>query len=240
MRRTIGDKTISEQRLGEVLPGMVAATAVPGAAYDWQQDDRGGGGYRVKFAERPTDQVLVRVSAQYSISPGEPSRFGARLSTVIVPENAYKLRILSTVNLGYDPSVESELYKPFGGSQYFMAPQFFGGRTHFNSYTGSARQSDTRDRVSGAIYAGIGTWRFAQLRVGAAAGYDSYSRSVSVTVFAPPAVGSPIRNCVGFSIIRIPVDCRRAAHGSKDRPVISYGGQVTIRLSSQSTALSNP
>ena len=180
MRRTIGDKTISEQRLGEVLSGMVAATAVPGAAYDWQQDDRGGGGYRVKFAERPTDQVLVRVSAQYSISPGEPSRFGARLSTVIVPENAYKLRILSTVNLGYDPSVESELYRPFGGSQYFIAPQFFGGRTHFNSYTGSARQSDTRDRVSGAIYAGIGTWRFAQLRVGAAAGYDSYSRSVSV------------------------------------------------------------
>ena len=63
MRRTIGDKAVSEQRLEEVLSGMVAATAVPGAAYDWQQDDSGDGGYRVKFAERPGDQVLARISA---------------------------------------------------------------------------------------------------------------------------------------------------------------------------------
>jgi hypothetical protein len=159
---------------------MVAATAVPGAAYDWEQDDSDEGGYRVKFAERPTDQVLARISALYSISPGEPSRFGMRLSTVIVPQNAYKMRILATTNIGYDPTIQAELYKPFGGTQYFVAPQFFGGRTHFNSYAGATRQSDTRDRVSGAIYGGIGTWRFAQLRLGAEAGYDSYSRYVTV------------------------------------------------------------
>jgi NTE family protein len=180
MSRTIEDKTVSEQRLETVLSGMVAATAVPGAAYDWQQDNREGGGYRVKFAERPSDQVLARISAQYSVSPGEPSRFGIRLSTVVVPQNAYKTRILGTANLGYDPSFQGEFYKPFGGTQYFIAPHFFGGRTHFNSYIGATRQSDTRDRVAGAMYGGIGTWRFAQLRLGAEAGYDSFSRSVIV------------------------------------------------------------
>jgi NTE family protein len=180
MRRTIGDKTVSEQRLEEVLSGMVAATAVPGASYDWRQDDTGEKGYRVKFAERPSDQVLARVSAQYSASAGEPSRFGTRLSMVIVPQEAYKTRILGTANIGYDPSIQCEFYNPLGGTQYFVAPQFFGGRTHFDSYAGATRQSDTRDRVSGAMYAGIGTWRFAQLRLGAEAGYDSYSRSVTV------------------------------------------------------------
>jgi NTE family protein len=180
IRRTIEEKPVSEQRLETVLSGMVAATAVPGAAYDWQQDGKGQGGYRVKFAERPSDQVLARISAQYSVSSGEPSRFGIRLSTVVVPQKAYKTRILGTANLGYDPSFQGEFYKPFGGTQYFIAPHFFGGRTHFNSYMGATRQSDTRDRVAGAMYGGIGTWRFAQLRLGAEAGYDSFSRSVIV------------------------------------------------------------
>jgi len=180
MRRTIGDKAVSEKRLENVLSGMVAATAVPGAAYEWQQDTNKEGGYRVKFAERPSDQVLTRISAQYSESPGEPSRFNTRLSAVLVPKDAYKSRILAAANIGYDPSIQGEFYKPFGGTQYFVVPQYFGGRTHFNSYTGASRQSDTRDRVSGGIYGGIGTWRYAQLRLGAEAGYDSYSRSVTV------------------------------------------------------------
>jgi hypothetical protein len=180
MRRTVGEKMVSEQQLEKVLSGMVAATAVPGAAYDWQSDENREGGYRVRFAERPTDQVLARISAQYSASAGEPSRFGLRLSTVLVPKDAYKTRILGTANIGYDPSIQGEFYKPFGGTQYFVAPQFFGGRAHYNSYAGASRQSDTRDRVSAAVYGGIGTWRFAQLRLGAEAGYDSYSRSVTV------------------------------------------------------------
>jgi hypothetical protein len=180
LHRTIGDNAVSQQQLEKVLSGMVAATAVPGAAYDWQRGDDGEGGYRVRFAERPSDQVLARISPQYSVSPGEPSRFATRFSIIVVPQSAYKTRILGTVNIGYDPSIQGEFYKPFGGTQYFVAPQFFGGRTHFNSYAGAAHQSDTRDRVSGSMYGGIGTWRFAQLRLGTEAGYDSYSRSVTV------------------------------------------------------------
>jgi NTE family protein len=178
--RHLGNQAIQEQELEKTLAGMVAATAVPGAAYEWGETGAGQTGYKVVFAERPSDQVLARISGQYAVSPGEPSRFGLRLSTVVVPQHAYKDRFLGTVNLGYDPSIETEMYKPFGASQYFIAPQFFGGRTHFNSYTGPSRESDTRDRVGGAFYAGIGTWRFAQLRLGAEAGYDSYSRSVIV------------------------------------------------------------
>jgi NTE family protein len=179
LQRTIGDKPVSAQRLETVLSGMVAATAVPGASYEWLHDNAEQG-YRVKFAGRPTEQILARLSAQYFISPGEPSRFGAKLSTVVVPRYAYKTRILAAVNLGYDPSIRSEFYKPLAGSQYFVASQAFGGRMHFNSYTGPARQSDSRDRVGGAVYAGVGTWRHAQLRLGAEAGYDSYSRNVTV------------------------------------------------------------
>jgi NTE family protein len=180
IQRTVGDRVVSEKELEKTLSGMVAATAVPGAAYEWKQNGSGLEGYQVKFAERPTDRVLVHVSAQYALSPGEPSRFGVKLSTAIIPRNAYKAQFLSTANLGYDPTLQVEVYKPFGGSQYFIASQFFGGRTHFNSYTGPDRQSDTRDRVGGALYAGIGTWRFAQLRLGGQAGYDWYSRTVVV------------------------------------------------------------
>ena len=180
IHRTIGDRAVSEKELEKTLSGMVAATAVPGAAYEWQQEGSGLGGYNVKFAERPTDRILVRVSGQYAVSPGEPSRFGVKLSTAVIPKNAYKAQILSTANLGYDPTLQVEAYKPFDGSQYFIAAQCFGGRTHFNSYTGPDRQSDTRDQVGGALYAGIGTWRFAQLRLGGRAGYDWYSRTVAV------------------------------------------------------------
>jgi len=176
----VGDRVVSEKELEKTLSGMVAATAVPGAAYEWQQDESGLEGFRVKFADRPTDRVLVRVSAQYAASSGEPSRFGLKLSTALIPRNAYKAQIMTTANLGYDPTMQMEAYKPFGGSEYFIASQLFGGRTHFNSYTGPGRQSDTRDRIGGAFYAGIGTWRFAQLRFGGQAGYDWYSRTVTV------------------------------------------------------------
>jgi NTE family protein len=178
--RSIGNRVVSKNELERTLSGMVAATAVPGVAYEWQQEGSAPGGYTVKFSERPSDRVLVRVSGQYAMSSGEPSRFGVKLSTSLIPRNAYKTQILSTANLGYDPTLQMEVYKPFGGSQYFIASQAFGGRTHFNSYTGPHRQSDTRDQVGGALYAGIGTWRFAQLRIGGRAGYDWYSRPVAV------------------------------------------------------------
>ncbi|MGO9437928.1 MAG: patatin-like phospholipase family protein [Terracidiphilus sp.] len=180
IHRSIGDRVVSENELERNLSGMVAATAVPGAAFEWQQEGSTPGGYTVRFSERPSDRVLVRVSAQYAVSSGEPSRFGLKVSTSLIPRNAYKTQILSTASLGYDPTLQMEAYKPFGGSQYFIASQVFGGRTHFNSYTGPHRQSDTRDEFGGAIYAGIGTWRFAQFRLGGRAGYDWYSRPVVI------------------------------------------------------------
>jgi NTE family protein len=180
IQQKIGDRVVSQKELEKTLSGIVSATAVPGASYEWQQEDQGPGGYKVKFAERPTDSILVRVSGLYAASPGEPSRFAVKLSTAVIPKTAYKAQIMSTVNLGYDPTFQVEAFNPFGGSQYFIASQFFGGRTHFNSYSGPARQSDTRDQIGGAFYAGIGTWRYAQLRLGGRAGYDSYSRTVVV------------------------------------------------------------
>jgi len=188
----LSGKVVPEHELETVLSGMVAATAVPGAAYAWQQNGTPEGGYTVKFSERPNDQVLARVSALYAVSPGEPSRFGVKLSTITIPKNAYKARLLATYNLGYDPGVQAEVFKPFGSSEFFVAPQLVVARTHFNSYTGPVRQSDTRDRFGGALYFGAGTWRFAQLRIGAQAGYDSYDRTVVVDGVASRSGGFTI------------------------------------------------
>ncbi len=186
------NKVVPEHELEKALSGMVAATAVPGASYQWQPKGTGEGGYSVRFAERPNDQVLVRVSAMYAVSAGEPTRFGLKLSTITVPKCAYKTRLLATYNLGYDPGFQGEAFKPFGSSEFFVAPQLFAGRTHFDSYTGAVLQSDTRDRFGGALYLGAGTWRFAQLRLGALAGYDSFSRSVSVDGVASRSGGFTI------------------------------------------------
>jgi hypothetical protein len=115
-----------------------------------------------------------------------------KLSTITIPKNAYKTRLLATYNLGYDPGVQAEVFKPLGSSEFFVAPQFIVDRTHFNSYTGPVRQSDTRDRFGGALYFGAGTWRFAQLRLGAQAGYDSYDRTVVVDGVASRSGGFTI------------------------------------------------
>jgi NTE family protein len=178
--RAIGSKSVTPAELERTLSGMVASTAVPGASYDWTQVTNGTEGYEVKFGAKPGDQVLARVSAQYTMSAGEPTRFGVKISTVTIPQSTYKERILATYSLGYDPGLQAEAYTPLGGRQYFIAPQLFIGRTHFNSYNGADIQTDFRDRFGGAFYAGVGTWRFAQLRLGARGGYDSYSRDYVV------------------------------------------------------------
>ncbi len=180
IRRKLDDRVVSQRELDNVLTGMVSATAVPGASYMWQQGPGEMEGYKVNFAQRPGDQVLVRPSLQYELSPGEPSRTALRISTATVFKNAYKARLLATVNIGYDPGIQTEYYHPFGGSGYFVAPALLVERYHVNSYQGPVRSSSTRDRFGGSLYGGIGTWRFAQLRVGVQAGYDSYSSSQSV------------------------------------------------------------
>jgi len=71
-----------------------------------------------------------------------------------------------------------EYYHPIDGSGSFLAPGFIVNRTNFNSYEGPVRSTATRDRFAGSFYVGLGTWRFAQLRVGVLAGYDSYGKQV--------------------------------------------------------------
>jgi len=172
--RRLGNRVVSEAELEDVLNGMVEATAVPGASYHWQRAPDKPEGYKVTFFPRPGDQVLVRPSFQYSLSPGEPTRAALKLSTATVFEKAYKSRLLTAINAGYDPGIRTEFYYPFGGSPYFIAPGAFVERFNVNSYQGPVRSSDTRDRFGGSFYGGLGTWRFAQLRVGVQAGYDSY------------------------------------------------------------------
>ena len=73
-----------------------------------------------------------------------------------------------------------EYYHPFDGSAYFLAPGFSLERNHYFIYDGKDRSDETRDQLSGSFYFGIGTWRHLQLRLGARAGFDRYSSSVTV------------------------------------------------------------
>jgi NTE family protein len=180
IHRELGDRAVPPRALEAVLTGIAAATAVPAATYEWDNGTNEAKGYRVTIAQRPGDQLLVRPSFQYRLSPGEPGRAGLQISTATAFKNAYKARLLGTLNIGYDPGIQMEDYRPFGGSPYFIAPDLFVQRLHINSYRGPSRSSETRDRFGGALYGGIGTWRFAQLRIGVEAGYDSYSSSPTV------------------------------------------------------------
>lgn len=180
IRRKLDDRVISDHELENVLTGMVAATAVPGAIYEWQQPPAGPEGFKVIFSERPGDQILVRPSFLFGLSPGEPSRATLRLSTTAVFAHAYKSRLLNEINAGYDPGMHTEYYHPFGGSAFFLAPALFIQRYHIDSYNGPVRLNNLRDRFGGSFYGGIGTWRFAQLRAGFQSGYDSYSSSPTV------------------------------------------------------------
>lgn len=180
LHRKLGVADVPERRLGEVLSGMVAATGVPSASYQWQQGPGMKEGYAIEFAARPGTEVLVRPSVHYGWSVGEPDRGSLRLSTSTVFENAYKARVLSTLQIGYDPGLIGEFYHPFGGSAFFAAPGALVQRYHVNRYTGPTRSTSTRDRGGGTFYAGFGTWRFAQLRLGLQAGYDSYNDAPAV------------------------------------------------------------
>lgn len=180
VRRELDDRSVSPEKLEDVLRGVAAATAVPSATYEWQNETGKQEGYRVTIAERPGDQVLVRPSFHYGLSPGEPSQTALKLSTAIMFQNAYKSRLLGTLNIGYDPGIRIEYYNPFDGSPYFVAPSFLVQREHVNDYQGANRTSPVRDRVAAAVYAGMGTWRFAQLRLGVQTGYDSYESAPAV------------------------------------------------------------
>jgi NTE family protein len=180
LHRKLDDRIVQPHTLEDVLTGMAAATAVPVVTYEWEQQTGKPEGYNVTFSQRSGDQTLIRPALQYQLSPGEPARTNLQISTATVFANAYKARLLGTMNLGYDPGAHVEYYRPFGSSQYFIAPALFAGRLHITHYEGRVRISETRDRFGGSIYGGIGTWRFAQLRVGVQAGYDFYGSAIAV------------------------------------------------------------
>ena len=177
LTRKLGSGQVTEQRIEDVLSGVVAATSVPGASYQWKpQED----GYRVEFLERQGERILARPAFRFNVSSGEPSRAALQVSTSFIAADAYKSRLLTTLNIGYDPGIRTEYYHPFGGSGYFVAPGMLVERFSINSYSGATRRSATRDRFGASFYGGLGTWRFAQLRVGVQAGYDSYSKPIVV------------------------------------------------------------
>jgi NTE family protein len=180
LHRKLDDRIVPEHELQDVLNGLVTSTAIPGASYEWQNEAGKPQGYKVEFTPRPGDEILVRPSLRYQWSSGEPDRGSLRLSTSAVFRNAYKSRIVGAMEIGYDPGLLAEYYSPFDGTSFFIAPGLLVQRFHDSSYAGPARSTATRDRVGGSFYAGVGTWRVAQLRLGVEAGHDDYSSAPAV------------------------------------------------------------
>lgn len=176
--RKLGTEPIAEEQLEDVISGVVAATGLPGAYYEWRNGPGSRPGYRVEFLERPDQMLLMHPAVSFGISNGEPSRAALNLGTSFIPFSTYKSRYMGEFDLGYDPGFRGEYYHPFDGSAYFVAPGLMVRRTHNSSYEGPARQTFLNDRFAGWFYAGLGTWRFVQFRAGLRGGYDSYSKAV--------------------------------------------------------------
>jgi NTE family protein len=178
--RKLGDGTVSESQLEDVLSGIVISTSVPGASYGWKHSQEGEEGYRVEFIDRPSQNNFVRPSFHFSLSSGEPSQSRLDLALSTVPANTYKSRVLGSVSIGYDPGFRTEFYHPFNGTGFFIAPGALVQRFNVSEYVGPTRTKFVRDRFAATFYGGIGTWRFAQLRLGVETGYDSYSQPITV------------------------------------------------------------
>jgi len=173
--RKTGDAVVSTAKLEDTLTGIVAATGVPGAAYQWDTERQG---YKVAFLPKTGEGVLLKPSFSYGASSGEPSRAALRLSWSAYTADSYKSRWMLSQTIGADPQMRGEYYHPSGGSGHFAAPGFFAERQRFYRYEGSSHPAETRDRFGASFYGGWGTWRFVQLRLGARAGYDSYSKNI--------------------------------------------------------------
>ena len=186
--------TVSRERLESILGGLTAATGLPNAFYGWHSAG-GRSGYQVKLETRRFAEIQLRPSLFYQLSSGEPSRATLRVGASAVPRDAYKSRFLGSLNIGSNPAVFFEYYHPFKGGPYFLAPGIALERTHSAQYLGEDRTDETRTRLSGSLYFGIGTWRYLQIRGGVRAGLDRYSSPVTVngvqasnTTFANPEI----------------------------------------------------
>jgi len=176
----LGAAPIAEAQLEDALSGVVAATGLPGAYYEWRSEAERPEGYRVEFLERPDQMLLIHPAISLTLSNGEPGRAALNLGSSLIPFSTYKSRYLGEFDLGYDPGFRGEYYHAFDGSTYFIAPGLMVQRQHNSQYQGGVRQTFIRDRFAGSFYAGLGTWRFVQFRAGVRGGYDSYSRSVTI------------------------------------------------------------
>lgn len=170
-------RDVSTIQLDDTLSGITAASGLPAAYYGFRNDD-GGRGFEIALEERPTRTTLLRPTFFLQLSAGEPSRTRLRLDSTTIWKNAYKSRLLANLTVGYDPALHAEYYAPIGGSSYFVAPGFVLQREHFESYEGRVQSDKVRDRFAGSFYAGVGTWRFLQVRLGATAGFDRYETHV--------------------------------------------------------------
>ena len=182
----------SQQRLEDTLTGITAATSLPSAYYGWstKKDDIG---YQVLLERRPEGgEILVRPALSMQASAGESTRAALQLSWVRSLRDSYKSRLLGEATIGFDPGLRFEYYKPFDGEPYFIAPGMLYQRTHDYSYSGKTVNDFIRDRVAGTFYAGLGTWRFVQWRVGTTAGYDSFNPPTNVS--GVPANNTPFAN----------------------------------------------
>lgn len=169
---------VNRKELEGTLTGITAAASLPSAYYGWLKADDVSG-YKVDLEERPEGgEVLIRPSLSMQASGGEPTRTSLKMSWARTFRDAYKSRLLGEATIGYDPGIRAEYYKPFDGRPYFIAPGLLFQRSHNDSYTGPTINQFIRDRVAGTFYAGLGTWRFIQWRIGTTAGYDHYSKTV--------------------------------------------------------------
>jgi len=176
-RKTGPDTSI--KGLEATLSGLTAATGLPNAYYGWHSES-GAAGYQVKLDTRRSAEILLRPSFFYQLSSGEPGRPALKLTATAVTRDSYKSRFFSVLNLGSNPALFFEYYHPFAGSPYFIAPGVSLERTHFSQYVGDERFDEVRNRFTGSLYFGIGTWRHLQLRAGARAGVDRYSGPAAV------------------------------------------------------------
>jgi NTE family protein len=172
---------VDQNQLESTMTGMASATTLPAIFYGWGKNEQGAEGYKVSLEERPNGgEVLLRPSLSMQASGGEPTRVSLHVSGVGVRAGDYKARLLSEVSVGYDPGLRMEYYHPFDGHPYFVAPGFVLQRSDYQSYNGIENADAVRDRYAGTLYAGLGTWRFIQWRVGTTAGYDRVNKPITV------------------------------------------------------------
>jgi NTE family protein len=197
--RKSGEST-SEKELEENLTGMIAATSLPSAFYEWTNVP-GQEGFQIDLEPRPNRELLLRPSLFYQVSNGDTNRFTLRLEGAGIPQDAYKSRYLAALSVGYDPGARFEYYQPFDGSPYFIAPGMVIQRTHMLDFTGPVKIDNTRDRFAASSYFGMGTWRNGQVRIGGMGGFDDYSERLTTdgvtarsTAFINPEIAWTFNN----------------------------------------------